>query len=48
MILYLIAIFSPIPGGAFTAATCMIVAVSFGTTALTVNLLRARNNKRQM
>ena len=48
VILYLIAIFSPIPGGAFTAATCMIVAVSFGTTALTVNLLRARNNKRQM
>ena len=48
VILYMIAIFSPIPGGAFTAATCMIVAVSFGTTALTVNLLRARNNKRQM
>ena len=48
VILYLIAIFSPIPGGAFTAATCMIVAVSFGTTALTVNLLRARNSKRQM
>ena len=47
VILYLIAIFSPIPGGAFTAATCMIVAVSFGTTALTVNLLRARNSKRQ-
>lgn len=47
VILYMIAIFSPIPGGAFTAATCMIVAVSFGTTALTVNLLRARNSKRQ-
>ena len=31
-----------------TIATCMNVAVSFGTTALTVNLLRARNNKRQM
>lgn len=45
VILYLIAIFSPIPGGAFTAATCMIVAVSFGTTALMVNLLRARNGK---
>lgn len=47
VILYMIAIFSPIPGGTFTAATCMIVAVSFGTTALTVNLLRARNSKRQ-
>ena len=38
VILYLIAIFAPIPGGAFTAATCMIIAVSFGTTALMVNL----------
>ena len=46
VILYLIAIFSPIPGGAFTAATCMIIAVSFGTTALMVNLLRPRNSNR--
>mgnify|MGYP002741223219 CR=1 FL=1 len=45
-ILYLIAIFAPIPGGAFTAATCMIIAVSFGTTALMVNLLRPRNSNR--
>lgn len=44
VILYLIAIFAPIPGGAFTAATCMIIAVSFGTTALMVNLLRPRNS----
>ena len=46
VILYLIAIFAPIPGGAFTAATCMIIAVSFGTTALMVNLLRPRNSNR--
>lgn len=46
VILYLIAIFAPIPGGAFTAATCMIIAVSFGTTALMVNLLRTRNSNR--
>lgn len=46
VILYLIAIFAPIPGGAFTAATCMIIAVSFGTTALMVNLLRSRNSNR--
>lgn len=46
VILYLIAIFEPIPGGAFTAATCMIIAVSFGTTALMVNLLRPRNSNR--
>lgn len=46
VILYLIAIFVPIPGGAFTAATCMIIAVSFGTTALMVNLLRSRNSNR--
>ena len=46
VILYLIAIFAPIPGGAFTAATCMIIAVSFGTTALMVNLLRPRNSTR--
>ncbi len=46
VILYLIAIFVPIPGGAFTAATCMIIAVSFGTTALMVNLLRPRNSNR--
>lgn len=46
VILYLIAIFAPIPGGAFTAATCMIIAVSFGTTALIVNLLRPRNSNR--
>lgn len=47
VILYLIAIFAPIPGGAFTAATCMIIAVSFGTTALMVNLLRPRNRDRK-
>lgn len=46
VILYLIAIFAPIPGGAFTAATCMIIGVSFGTTALMVNLLRPRNSNR--
>lgn len=46
VILYLIAIFAPIPGGAFTAATCMIIAVIFGTTALMVNLLRPRNSNR--
>ena len=46
VILYLIAIFAPIPGGAFTAATCMIIAASFGTTALMVNLLRPRNSNR--
>ena len=46
VILYLIAIFAPIPGGAFTAATCTIIAVSFGTTALMVNLLRPRNSNR--
>lgn len=46
VILYLIAIFAPIPGDAFTAATCMIIAVSFGTTALMVNLLRPRNSNR--
>ena len=46
VILYLIAIFAPIPGGAFTAATCMIIAVNFGTTALMVNLLRSRNSNR--
>lgn len=46
VILYLIAIFAPIPDGAFTAATCMIIAVSFGTTALMVNLLRPRNSNR--
>ena len=46
VILYLIAIFAPIPGGAFTAATCMVIAVSFGTTALMVNLLRPRNSNR--
>ncbi|OFO95448.1 hypothetical protein HMPREF2999_01785 [Rothia sp. HMSC066H02] len=46
VILYLIAIFAPIPGGAFTAATCMIIAVSFGMTALMVNLLRPRNSNR--
>ena len=46
VILYLIAIFAPIPGGAFTAATCMIIAVRFGTTALMVNLLRPRNSNR--
>ena len=46
VILYLIAIFAPIPGGAFTAATCIIIAVSFGTTALMVNLLRPRNSNR--
>lgn len=46
VILYLIVIFAPIPGGAFTAATCMIIAVSFGTTALMVNLLRPRNSNR--
>ena len=46
VILYLIAIFTPIPGGAFTAATCMIIAVSFGTTAMMVNLLRPRNSNR--
>ena len=46
VILYLIAIFAPIPGGAFTSATCMIIAVSFGTTALMVNLLRPRNSNR--
>lgn len=46
VILYLIAIFAPIPGGAFTAATCMIIAMSFGTTALMVNLLRPRNSNR--
>lgn len=46
VILYLIAIFAPIPGGAFTAATCMIIAVSFGTTAMMVNLLRPRNSNR--
>ena len=46
VILYLIAIFAPIPGGAFTAATCMIIAVSFGATALMVNLLRPRNSNR--
>ena len=46
VILYLIAIFAPISGGAFTAATCMIIAVSFGTTALMVNLLRPRNSNR--
>lgn len=46
VILYLIAIFAPIPGGAFTAATCMIIAVSFGTTALMVNLVRPRNSNR--
>ena len=46
VILYLIAIFAPLPGGAFTAATCMIIAVSFGTTALMVNLLRPRNSNR--
>ena len=46
VILYPIAIFAPIPGGAFTAATCMIIAVSFGTTALMVNLLRPRNSNR--
>lgn len=46
VILYLIAIFAPIPGGAFTGATCMIIAVSFGTTALMVNLLRPRNSNR--
>lgn len=46
VILYLIAIFAPIPGGAFTAATCMIIAVSFGTTATMVNLLRPRNSNR--
>ena len=46
VILYLIAIFAPIPGGAFTAATCMITAVSFGTTAMLVSLLRPRNSNR--
>ena len=46
VILYLIAIYAPIPGGAITAATCMIIAVSFGTTALMVNLLRPRNSNR--
>lgn len=46
VILYLIAIFAPIPGGAFTAATCMIIGVIFGTTALMVNLLRPRNSNR--
>ena len=45
VVLYAIAIFSPIPGGAFTAATCMIAAVSFGTTSLVVNLQRLGNRR---
>lgn len=45
-VLYLIATVSALPGGVFVAATSMILAVSTGTTAIHIALLRPRNHPR--
>ena len=41
--LYAVTMFSTMPGGVFVASTCLILAVSTGTTAILVRLLRPRN-----
>ena len=41
--MYAVTMFSTMPGGVFVASTCLILAVSTGTTAILVRLLRPRN-----
>jgi len=41
--MYAVTMFSTMPGGVFVASTCLILAVSRGTTAILVRLLRPRN-----
>ena len=48
VVMFLITQVSPMPGGAFAAGTCMILAINTGATAICIGLLRPRNRPRSV